>query len=191
MKRSSLFCALVMSANVATAADFQRIQSINTTDQAQAYASESGSQESESASTVEGYSAPDLSAYDVDSNLSLQAQACTRWWINGHHKYKWKNYLFAGYNKLTASSDTTYGDANGTCGIPLTVDVLKVRGNTVRISNMPAYVKKTAYNTSHVEDSGKTKWVGNGGNACGAIVDHIATKNGVTWSTTTKSGCGK
>lgn len=153
----------------------------------------SGSEEVEVEKSVEGFSPPDISLFAQDSTGQVQAQAaaCNRWWINGSHKYKWKYYIFAGYNSLSGSSTTTYADTNGSCGVPLIVDSLSVKGNTLNIHSWPAIIDKTAYNVSYVEDSDKTTWVGSGNHACGAVVTHTAIKNGVTWSVVSRSGCGR
>ncbi len=150
----------------------------------------SGTQGVERSAAVNAYQGPDLSTLgSADPSAQALSSNCTWWWVHGKHTYKWKNYWFYGYNKLDASTWTTYGTSTASCGTALIVDVIKVKGNTVG-AGFNAIVNKTAYNTSSVSDSDRVDWVGSGGNACGARVDHTATKSGITWSTHSRSGCG-
>lgn len=121
-------------------------------------------------------------------SLTLSANTCSNWWVNGSHSWKWKSYFFSGYNKLYGKTWTTYGTSTASCDIPLVVDVIKVEGYG-RGTQYSPIINKTAYNTNFVDDSDKVTWIGGGGKMCGATVTHTATKSGVTWSYISRSGC--
>jgi hypothetical protein len=188
-----MFSTLFVSASVSVATESTKIGAILPNG-----AEEFSSQSVGSGNGIETYSAPDLSALEVDDRTLKKMKStalinsCTRWWLHGKHRYSWRWYGIYGWNKISASSQTTYANKNGSCGIPLVVDQISVKGNTFKLSGSSATVNKTAYNTDYVSDSGKGHWVGNkGGRTCGASVLHKATKYGVTWKVTTRSGCGK
>jgi hypothetical protein len=157
---------------------------------------DSFSGEGSSSKEIETYeSSPELYSADftarptTSGRVEVQGLFCTKLKVSGHCRWSYRNYVAAGYNKLTGSTDTSYANVFGSCGIPYPVDVIKVTGNTLPRFCM-ARIDKTAYNTSHVEQSDTMKWVDNGTKACGALVVHTAIHNGVTYTATSSSGCG-
>lgn len=134
---------------------------------------------------------------DTPPNASGQfiAQGCyDYWWISGNHKYTW-TWAWA-YSKanIYGKTLTQYGGATASCNIPLIVDKIEVYGDTVQevSGSVPkAIITKVLYNTDFVDASGSASLFGvNLGFPCGARALHKATKNGVTWKTSTSSGCG-
>lgn len=127
---------------------------------------------------------------------SVKAASCTsHWWVSGNHSWKWKSYWAYLKIELKGKSWTRYGNSDGPCDIPLTVDKIEVIGDTKAYNGTAtgkARINKVAYNTNVVEDSDKDKAYGYNltQGPCGAVVLHRATKNGITWSHITKSGCG-
>lgn len=132
---------------------------------------------------------------DASFNLALANDNCySNWWVSGSHSWKSTTYFLYGKTTLTARSWTRYGTSTGPCEIPLVVDEIRVVGNTLSRGNRFAPVARvdaTAFNTDSVEQSntGRLYSTGNTIKACGARVDHIAKKSGVTWSSQTQSGC--
>jgi len=124
-------------------------------------------------------------------SFNLFATSCNSyWWVRGSHSWKWKDYIFTGDNQLYGKTWTTFGSATNPCGPALIVDVITVKGYGKGAGFNPV-INKTLYNTNFVDDTKKVKWIakGTGGHICGAQVTHTATKNGVTWSSASASGC--
>jgi hypothetical protein len=130
------------------------------------------------------------------STLSTTAAAtdCTYWWVNGNHKWSWKSYYLYMSAKLSADTSTTYGTSTASCGTPLVVDRLEMFGETFSTSgNSPKVrINHSQNNVSSISKSDTVEVYGIGLTAhpCGAKMFHRATKNGVVWSTVSKSGCG-
>jgi hypothetical protein len=119
---------------------------------------------------------------------------CPVSWLHGNHNWSWKGIPgILWYGSYEASSWTTSGTSAGSCGIPLAVDVLDVGialWNEDHPLAQPVWGKSTTgFNTSSVS-VGDHGW--SGGDfpvICGAVSQHHATKNGITWSVSGGSGC--
>lgn len=121
--------------------------------------------------------------------LGIESSSCTWWWLYGQHRWSWSGIpgLYVSYSSWGASW-TEYGTSTGGCGIPLTVDKLYVR--VVEYPREFPYTEydSTAYNTTFVERT-NNGWCIGCTNICGARSYHTATKSGVTWSVSARSGC--
>lgn len=126
-------------------------------------------------------------------NSVTAAAACTTWWIKGSLSWKWRGvpgvYIT---NELIAGTNTYYGGTTNPdeCGRPpLTVDRILVDAKS-KGTILGVRVNKTAYNTSSVRGLEDSFGIADTADTmCGAEGYHEAYKNGVTWSTFTKSGC--
>tara|TARA_R110002072_G_scaffold298269_2_gene471961 strand:+ start:8767 stop:9363 length:597 start_codon:yes stop_codon:yes gene_type:complete len=132
--------------------------------------------------------------YSKGYSPSAISDCSTNWWVSGNHNWSWKGYYLYLKVKLSATTWTRYGSSTGPCEIPLTVDKLETTGRTLRDSSFAVgqvNINNTVYNTNIASPSGDDKVYGFGltKGPCGARIEHRATKNGISWSTSTQSGC--
>jgi hypothetical protein len=153
---------------------------------------EDGGSENSSAISPDGTSVGNDFDRDLDSDqdATIAAQGCTTWWLHGSHKWKYKNYILYTYAKFKALSQTTYGTQKGSCGTPLVVDKLSFDAKIGSDEWSNFDWSKTGYNTSRVKQTRKAHGF-NIGSPCGMRVLHEASKNGIKWYFTTRSGCFK
>lgn len=160
---------------------------------------QSGLGEAESMTRIAGddLMPPELVSFNADG-LSASTADCNGWWLTGSHRWKWRGVtgLFV-TNTLSASSNTFYGGTGSnfdSCGRPpLIVDRISVDARSRPINmNFPLRVDETAYNASYVDGLDRKSGSGSAGAQaiCGAVVAHVAVKNGVTWTNSSRSGCG-
>lgn len=128
------------------------------------------------------------------NRFSYVPTGCPEWWVHGSHNWSWKGIPIFGIEvSLSAASWTTWGTSTASCGAPLNVDVLQASIGVWRSPHPLAPPDWTSANTGTntsvitTEDDGLV--IPAGDLPCGAEAGHRATKNGVSWSYTTKSGC--
>ncbi|MBI4680142.1 MAG: hypothetical protein HY753_02730 [Nitrospirae bacterium] len=130
-----------------------------------------------------------FSAGQLSTEQLTTTSNCTWWWLYGQNRWKWSGVpgFYVSYESY-AKSWTEYGTSTGGCGIPLTVDRLYVSVREFPLEWPYTFYENTAYNTNFV-DKGNSGWCANCTNLCGVKSGHSATKNGITWNVTVKSGC--
>lgn len=116
-------------------------------------------------------------------------QSCTWWWLYGQHSWSWRGIpgFFVTYNSY-GKSWTEYGTSTGGCGIPLVVDRIYVQVTEYPLNSFYTSYDNTAFNTNFV-DRGNSGSCFGCPNICGATSFHQATKFGITWSASARSGC--
>lgn len=147
--------------------------------------------------TEESGSATDSSGVDTGVSpgqpglFGIESSSCNYWWVYGQHTWKWRGvpYVWISYSSY-GKSWTEYGTSTGGCGIPLTVDRIYVRVTEYPLNSYYSTYDNTAYNTNFV-DRGNSGFCVVCPNLCGVKSFHEATKSGVTWNATVRSGCAQ
>jgi len=129
---------------------------------------------------------PPEDAAQLGGDVTASA-SCDWWWLTGQHHWRWSGIPYVSTSYWTdTKSWTEYGTSTGKCGIALTVD--RLYADVVLKPSNYAGTSWTGYNTNVVYQE-RNGWCLGCAKLCGAKSFHQATKYGITWSVTTKSGC--
>jgi len=130
----------------------------------------------------DGLVIPIVNVSEVDNRMA--------WYLGGGHSWEWKHRFAYLKYKISAYSGTYYATSAGGCAWqkPLIVDRLTLFSE-LKGSDFSLSFYRVSHDVDFIQNSENATVGPFDARPCGARSEHIATKDGVTWATYSRSGC--